>query len=87
MNKFEAFNIKSIPCTKIFDTNMLENASSNLIPSGNFTHDIFYVELIYKLSIPDNITNWRIFDDDQKIIELLHSKDTFRGSVIDDEQH
>jgi hypothetical protein len=39
------------------------------------------------LSILDNITNWRRFDDDKHIINFLHSKDTFKGSIIDNEQH
>ena len=43
--------------------------------------------MIYKSSIPDNITNWRIFEDDEQIINFLHSEDTFKGSIIDDEQH
>ena len=35
----------------------------------------------------DNITNWRVFEDEEQMIYFLHSKDTFKGSVIDDEQH
>ena len=38
-------------------------------------------------SILDNITNWRIFEDDEQIIKFLHSEDTFKGSIIDDEHH
>ena len=49
MNKFEEFNIKSIPHIKNFDTNMLENADSNNGP----THDIFSIELICTSSIPN----------------------------------
>ena len=70
-----------------YEANMLANAASNLCPSDDFPHNIFFVELIYKLSIPDNITNWRVFEDDEQIINLFHSKDTFKGSIIDDEQH
>jgi hypothetical protein len=44
-------------------------------------------ELIYRSSIPDKITNWRVFEDNEQIINFLHSEDTFKGSVIDDEQH
>ena len=87
MNKFKAFNIKSIPHTLNFEADMLANAASNLCPSDDFSHDKFYVELIYRWSIPDNITNWRVFEDDEQIINFLHSEDTFKGSVIDDEQH
>ena len=65
---------------------MLTNAASNLSPSIGFAHDIFSMELIYRSSILDNITNWRIFDDEKQIIDLLQLEDTFRGLVIDVEQ-
>ena len=66
---------------------MLDNVALNLFPSDDFSHDNFFVELIYRLSIPDNIRNWRVFEDDEQIIIFLHSKYTFKGSIIDDEQH
>ena len=31
--------------------------------------------------------NWRVFEDDEHTINFIHSEDTFKGSVIDDEQH
>lgn len=43
MNKFEAFNIKSIPHIENSNTNMLENAASNNDP----TYDRFCIELIW----------------------------------------
>ena len=61
MNKFEAFNIKSIPRTLNHEADMLANAASNLFPSDDFSHEKFSVELIYRPSVPDNITNWRVF--------------------------
>ena len=70
-----------------FEVDMLANATSNLFPSDDFSHNKFSVELIYRPSIPDNITNWRVFEDDEQIINFLHSQDTFKGLVIDDEQH
>ena len=66
---------------------MLSNATSNLCPSKYFSHDKFSVEMIYRSLIPDKITNWRVFENDEQIINFLHSKDTFKGSVIHDEQH
>ena len=87
MNKLEAFNIKSIPRSNSFEANMISNVASNLSHNDVFTQDKFYVQLIYRPSIPDNITNWRVFDDDQQTIYFHHFEDTFRGSVIDDEQH
>jgi hypothetical protein len=87
ISKFEAFNIKSIPRTMNFETDMLANVASNLCPSDGFSHDRFSVELIYRSSIPNNITNWRVFKYDEQTINFLHFEDTFKGSVIGDEQH
>ena len=66
---------------------MLDNATSNLCPSNDSSHDKFYVKLIYSPSILDNITNWRTFEDEEQIINFLHSEDTFKGLIINDEQH
>ena len=62
-----------------FEENMLANVASNLCPSDNFYHERFSVELIYRPSVPDNITNWRVFEDDEQIINFLHSEETFKG--------
>ena len=42
ISKFEAFNIKSISHTLNFEANMLVNATSNLCPSGDFSHNNFF---------------------------------------------
>ena len=86
INKFEDFNIKSIPLSMNSKVEMLANAAPNLCLCDDFSHDNFFVKLIYRPSIPDNIMNWRVFEDDEQIIKFLHSKDTFKGLVIDNEQ-
>ena len=73
ISKFEAFTIRSIPHLLNSEADMLANVASNLSPSDDFSHDKFSVELIYRSSIPGNITNWKIFDDDEQIINFLHS--------------
>ena len=65
INKFKDFSIKSIPHSMNFEVDMLANVASNLCPSDDFSHDKFYVELIYRLSILDDIMNWRVFEDDE----------------------
>ena len=70
-----------------FEGDMLANVAYNLCLSDDFSHDNFSIELIYRSSIPDNITNWRVFEDNEQIINFIHSEDTFKGSFIDDEQH
>ena len=43
MNKFEAFNIRSIARSLNYEENMLANAASNICPSYDFSHDKFSV--------------------------------------------
>ena len=43
------------------EAHMIANAAYNICPSDDFSHDKFSVELIYRPSIPDNVTNWRVF--------------------------
>ena len=47
----------------------------------------FYIELIFKPSIPDNVTNWRVFYNDEQIIKLLILENTFKDSDINELQH
>ena len=65
MNKFEAFNVKSIPHVDNSDTNMLANVASNNDP----THEIFSIELTCMFSILDN--EHRIFCDKQQILDFI----------------
>ena len=48
------------------------------------TSQIGSMEFIFRPSILGNITNWRAFDYDQKIIMFHTSEDTFKGFVIDE---
>lgn len=38
-------------------------------------------------SVPNNVNNWRVFNDDEQIINFLTMEDAFKGSVINEEQH
>ena len=62
---------------------MLATSAARLVPTNN----ICSIELLFRPSVPDNITNLRVFDDDQQILECLMNNDTFKGAIIDDEDH
>jgi len=66
---------------------LLANVTSNLIPLEGINSNAFSIELIFRLSIPDNVTNRMFFDDNQKIINFLHMEDTFQSSVLDRLEH
>ena len=54
---FIAFNISSIPRLQNASTDLLANVASKLIPSEDYGPDRFSIELIFRPSIPDNVTN------------------------------
>jgi ribonuclease HI len=64
MNNFSAFNINYIPRLNNSEVDLLANVAYKLFPAEGLSPNSFSVELLFKPSIPDNITNWRIFDDD-----------------------
>jgi hypothetical protein len=77
MHKFFAFNIKSIPRLNNSEADLLANVASKLFPAEGLSPNAFSIELLFRPSVPDNVTNWRVFDDDQQIISFFHMEDTF----------
>ena len=80
---FHAFNIVSIPRLKNATANLLAASAARLVPSNNGCS----IELLFRPSVLDMVTNLRVFDDDQQILEWLMNDETFKGAIIDDEQH
>jgi len=72
-NYFDSFNISTIPRSQNDVVNTLANVASILIPLNNG----FTVEIIFSPSILDNVTNWRVFNDDSQWIEFLTNTDVF----------
>jgi hypothetical protein len=65
MHKFLAFNKNSIPRSSNLEADLLANVASKLLSAEGLSPNAFLIELLFGPSIPNNITNWRIFDDDQ----------------------
>ena len=61
---FNPFNISSIPRLQNVAADFLVVFVARIVPTNNKCS----IELIFRPSIPDNVTNLRVFDDDQKII-------------------
>ena len=80
---FHALNISSIPRAKNVVVDLLATLATRLVPMNNRCS----IELLFRPSVPDNITNMRVFDDDQQILECLMNDDTFKGAIIDNEEH
>lgn len=54
---FLSFNIFSVPHYLNADASLLANVASRLIPLENFEPNAFSIELIYRPSVLDNVTN------------------------------
>ena len=65
----------------------MANVASSLIPSEDFSPDRFSIELIFRPSIPNNITNWRVFNDDPDIVNFLTSEGSYSNQIIDEDHH
>lgn len=66
------FKISSIHRIHNSSAYLLTNVASKLIPSQEFSTDRFSIELIFRPSIPDNITNCRVFNNDSDIIYFFN---------------
>lgn len=84
---FYSFNITVIPRLQNASADFLANVASNLIPSEDFNPYRFSIELIFKPSIPDNITNMWVFNDDNDIINFLTYEGIYEYRVIDEQTH
>jgi hypothetical protein len=62
---FEAFNITTISRTKNTIVDSLATAASRLSPLEDYEASRFTMELLYKPSMPNNFSNWKVFEGDE----------------------
>jgi hypothetical protein len=80
INNFDTFNITSIPHSKNATNDTFDKTASRFAPLNS----VFSIELIFRPSTPDNVTNW---NDDDKLTKFLSNQGMFKDVVIDDEEH
>lgn len=81
---FDEFFINSVPRNQNFAADLLANVASKLIPATKMPTTTFSVQLLFRPSMLDNVTNFIVFDDDEQIINFLALKDAFKDVEIDD---
>ena len=84
---FYSFNITYIPREKNQDANLIVGMVSKPLLDLRLNKNKCYVELIFRPSVPNNISNWQVFEGDEKILEFLHVEKTFKNEVIDEKEH
>jgi len=80
---FEDFNITLIPRIKNTLVDSLTTISLRLSPLEDYEASRFIVELLYKPSVPNNISNWKVFERYEKIINFLTNHENFKDLAID----
>ena len=80
---FNAFNINAVPRLQNVAADLLATSASRLVLTNNKCS----IELIFRPSVPDNIANMSVFDDDEHIINFLTNEEYFKQSTIDEDEH
>jgi len=83
---FEAFDITIIPREKNIPADSLATTASNLSPLEDYEASRFTVKLLYKPSVPNNISNWKLFEGYEHIINFFTNQYNFKYLSIDDEK-
>ena len=69
----------------------MHNAAADTLANttARFTSliDGFSIEIVYKPSVPNNVTNLHVFNDDQKVLDFLLNADVFKYAAIEEEDH
>jgi hypothetical protein len=81
----EAFNITVVPKKKNTLVDSLATRSSRISPLEDYEASKFTMELLYKPSVPNNISNWKVLEGDEQIIDFLTNQENFNQLAIDDE--
>lgn len=87
ISHFLAFNISPILRSKNTAADLLANVASKLLPSEDYIPNRFSVELIFRPSVPDNVTNWQVFNYDDEILNVLTSDKFYDDKIIDESDH
>ena len=83
ISHFNYFNINAIPRLQNVAADLFATSASRLVQPNKQC----FIELIFRPSLPDNITNMTMFDDDEQIINFLINEEVFKESVINEEGH
>ena len=87
INSFDSSNIIHIPRWQNQDADLMTGMVAKPFPDLRLNKNKYYVELMFRPFIPDNISNWEAFKGDKHILELLHCGKTFRNELVIKKEH
>ena len=83
-NFFSSFNIHNIPRMENQQADSSAKAVATFMPPTILKLN-YHIEMRQKLSIPNNVKHWQIFEDDEQIKIFLEMVDEFSETHIDQE--
>jgi len=86
IERFDVFNITMIPRENNTLSNSLATVASRMSPLEDYDASWFTVEPLYKPLVLKNISNWKVFESDEQIINFLTNQDNFKYLAIEDEE-
>jgi hypothetical protein len=63
----------------------LATAASIISPLEDYEASCFTMDLLYKPSMTKHVSNWKVFEGDERIINFLTNQENFKDMSIDDE--
>ncbi|KAH9328129.1 hypothetical protein KI387_000237, partial [Taxus chinensis] len=79
IESFDAFSIEDIPRAQNERFDSLVLSASLLTPHPSFGKDKITIEMVFRLSVPDNANHWQVFNDDNQILSFLEQRDNFNN--------
>jgi hypothetical protein len=77
-------NVHYIPKTENQRSDSLAKVASTFAPPTIFKLK-YHIEMRHRLSIPNNIQHWQVFEDDEQIKKFLEMVDDFSKTHVDQE--
>jgi hypothetical protein len=74
---FDAMDIISVPREQNSLADSLAVAASTLQPSEDLIKGDGKLEIIFRPSVPDNVDQWQVFEDDKQILRFIHNVQEF----------
>ena len=84
LEDFYEYTISLIPREQKNIANSLDNSAS-LFKIPIYPNKRYEIQVKHRPYIPDNVKNWKVFEDNNKVKRFLQNEEEFFNTQIDDE--
>ena len=79
---FEVVSIEEVPREENYVVDALAVLASTLQPCEGPLKNLCKMEVLFRPSIPDNLENWQVFEDDRQILRFMENSREFTDSQV-----